>query len=90
MPISAYMPNQATGCMHVRMYLLIRKGQSAQKGPNWGENRIKRKTYDYTYESYSRLNLRCSVTDATESGKRFQLLTTLYAKLFRLLRVLPV
>ncbi len=36
------------------------------------------------------LNLRCSVTDATESGKRFQVLTTLHAKLFRLLRVLPI
>ncbi len=34
-------------------------------------------------------NLRSSVTDATKSGKRFQLLTTLHAKLFRLLWVLP-
>ncbi len=36
------------------------------------------------------LNLRCSVTDATVSGKRFQLLPTLHTKLFRLLRVPPV
>ncbi len=36
------------------------------------------------------LNLFCSFTDATESGKRFQLLTTVHAKRFRLLRVLPV
>ncbi len=36
------------------------------------------------------LNLCCSATDATESGKRFQLLTTLDAELFRFLRVLPV
>ncbi len=39
------------------------------------------------YESYSCLNLRCSVIDATENGKRFQLLTTLHAKRFRLLLV---
>ncbi len=49
-----------------------------------------RKLYELTYESISCLNLRCFVTDATESGKRFQLLTTLHARLFRLLRVLPV
>ncbi len=35
------------------------------------------------------LNLRCSVTDAIESGKPFQLLTTPHVKLLRLLRVLP-
>ncbi len=74
----------------VRMYLLIGKGQSAQKGPYWGEDKRKRKNYEKTYESYSCLNLRCSVTDATANGTRFQLLTTLHAKLFRLLRVLPV
>ncbi len=34
------------------------------------------------------LDSRCADTDATESGKL--LLTTLHAKLFRLLRVLPV
>ncbi len=28
------------------MYLLIGKGQSAQKGPYWGEDRIKRKNYE--------------------------------------------
>ncbi len=36
------------------------------------------------------LNLRYSFTDATESGKWFQLLTTLHAKVFRLLRVFQV
>ncbi len=76
--------------MYVCMYLLIGKGQSAQKRPYWGEDRIKRKIYEYTYESNSCLNLRCSVTDAIANGKRFQFLTTLHAKLFRLLRVLPV
>ncbi len=29
--------------LHVCMYLLIEKGQSAQKRPYWGEDRIKRK-----------------------------------------------
>ncbi len=41
------------------------------------------------YESNCFLNARSFVTDATTSGKRFQLLTTLHAKLFHLLRVLP-
>ncbi len=76
--------------MDVCMYLLIGKGQSAQKRPYWGEDRIKRKLYELTYESYSCLNLRCSVTAATANGKRFEFLTTLNAKPFRLLRVLPV
>ncbi len=31
---------------YVCMYLLIGKGQSAQKRPYWGENRIKRKIYE--------------------------------------------
>ncbi len=35
------------------------------------------------------LNTSCSGTDATASDKRFQCLTTLHAKLFLLLRVLP-
>ncbi len=30
----------------VCMYLLIGKGQSAQKRPYWGENRIKRKIHE--------------------------------------------
>ncbi len=34
------------------------------------------------------LNLRCSVSDATESDKRLQLLKNLHAKPFRLLRIL--
>ncbi len=71
---------------NVCMYLLIGKGQCAQKRPYWGEDRIKGKIY----ESNSCLNLRCSVTDATANGKRFQFVTTLHTKLFRLLRVLPV
>ncbi len=33
-------------CMYVCMYLLIGKGQSAQKRPYWGEDRIKRKIYE--------------------------------------------
>ncbi len=32
--------------MYVCMYLLIGKGQSAQKRPYWGEDRIKRKIYE--------------------------------------------
>ncbi len=72
------------------MYLLIGKGQIAQKRPYCDEDRIKRKNYEETYESNSCLNLRCSVTNATENGKRFQLLTTLHAKLFRLLQGLQV
>ncbi len=76
--------------MDVCMYLLIGKGKSAQKRPYWGEKGIKRNIYEQTYESNSCLNVRCSVTDVTASGKRFQFLTTLHAKLFRLLRVLPV
>ncbi len=75
---------------YVYMHLLIGKGQSGQKRPYLGEDRIKKKNYEYTYESNSWSNLRCSVTDATAKGKRFQFLTTLHAKLFRLLRVLPV
>ncbi len=31
---------------NVCMYLLIGKGQSAQKRPYWGEDRIKRKIYE--------------------------------------------
>ncbi len=42
------------------------------------------------YESSIFLNSRCSVIDATVSGKLYLLLTTLHAKLFRLLLVLPV
>ncbi len=77
--------------MYVYMYVLTdREGTKCPKRPYWGEDRIKRKIYDYTYESNSCLNLHSSVTDATVNGKRFQLLTTLHAKLFRLLRVLPV
>ncbi len=72
------------------MYLLIGKGQNAQKRPYWGENGIKREIYEQTYESNSCLNLRCSATIAAANGKRFQFLTTLHAKLFRLLLVLPV
>ncbi len=33
-------------CMHVCMYLLIGKEQSAQKRSYWGENRIKRIIYE--------------------------------------------
>ncbi len=32
--------------LYVCMYLLIGKGQSAQKRPYWGEDRIKRKNYE--------------------------------------------
>ncbi len=74
-------------CMCV---FIDREGSKCPKRPYWGENRIKRRMYEETYGSNSYLNLHCSVTDATENGKRFRLLTTLNAKLVRLLRVLPV
>ncbi len=32
-------------CMYVCMYLMIGKGQIAQKRPYWGENRLKSKIY---------------------------------------------
>ncbi len=35
-----------TVTLYVCMYLLIGKGQSAQKRPYWGEDRIKRKIYE--------------------------------------------
>ncbi len=37
---------QPMGEMYLCMYLLIRKVQSAQKRPYWGEDRIKRKIYE--------------------------------------------
>ncbi len=55
-----------------------------------GQNRIKRKIHARKNKSNSCLDVRCYVTEADESGKRFQLLTTRHAKLFRLLWVLPV
>ncbi len=63
-----------------------REGTKCPKRPYWGENRIKRKFYEQTYEFNGCLNLRCSVTDATANGKRFQLLTTLHTKLFQYYR----
>ncbi len=50
--------------------ILIGKGQSAQKNNSGRRKRIKRNIYEFTYESYSCLNLRCSVTDASENDKR--------------------
>ncbi len=41
--LSCYEPGKS---MYVCMYLLIGKGQSAQKRPYWGEDRIKRKIYE--------------------------------------------
>ncbi len=58
---------------------MIEKSQIVQKRSYWGENRLK-----------SLLNARCSGTDATAIGKRFLCLTSLHAKLFLFLQVLPV
>ncbi len=68
------------------LVLMIRKGQIVQK------DHIGAKI-EYTGRRMSLvvfLNAHCSGTDATARGKRFQYLTTLHAKLFRLLRVAPV
>ncbi len=71
------------------MYLMIGKGQIAQKGPYWGENRLKNTIKGkYKYLVVLFLKASCSGTDTTTSGKRFQYLTTMYVKLFLLLWVL--
>ncbi len=71
------------------MYLLIGKGQNVQKGHIGAKIELTEAFLSKYMSLIVFLNLRCSVTDATVSGKRFQLLTTLHAKLFRLLRILP-
>ncbi len=76
--------------MHASLHTFTdRKRTKCSKGSYLGENRIKGKFMSKCmFNCY--LNLRCSVTDVTANGKRFQFVTTLYAKLFRLLWVLPV
>ncbi len=71
--------------LHVCMHLMIGKGKIAQKRPYWGEKKLRAKIKGkYKYLAS------WSCTDATASGKRFQYLITLHAKLFLLLRVLLV
>ncbi len=66
------------------MYLLTGKGQSAPKDHMWAQ------IFEFIYKSTSFFKLRCSVTDATVTGQQFQLLTSLHAKVLRLLRILTV
>ncbi len=78
--------------LYVCLYVLTdREWTKCQKRPFWGENKMLSKMYEKMYESNNFFkNSPCSVTDAAASGKRSQLLTTLHAKLFLFLRVLPV
>ncbi len=71
---------------NVYMYVLIGNGQSAQKVPT-GANL----EYKENFKSLLVLiNSRYPGSDATVSGKRFQLLTRLHAKLYRLLQILQI
>ncbi len=74
MAAAATTSHEQVGPPHVFacMYLLIGLGQSSQKDHTGAK----------MYESSSFLNARCSGTDATASGKRFQCLTALHVKLF--------
>ncbi len=80
----------------IHMYVFYdRKRTHCPKRPYWGENRLKIKAkgkyiYIYIYISCCLLKASWFGTDATASGKRFQYLATLHAKLFLLLRVLTI
>ncbi len=71
------------------MHLTIGIGQIARKD-HIGAKIDLRATITGKCESCRLVNARCSGTDATASGKRFQYFKTSHAKLFLLLRVLPV
>ncbi len=44
--VSVCSGHELANALYVCVYLLIGKGQSAQKRPYWGEDRIKRKNYE--------------------------------------------
>ncbi len=69
------------------MYVMIGKGQIAQKYHIGAKIDLRAK---FMGKYNCLLKARWSCTDATARGKRFQFLTILHAKLFLLLRVLPV